>query len=233
MTINQVSTEENNTDSFKKEPKGIDTTIGLERANGNLDLYQDLIALFIKNHSKKWQEISDFMEKKEIEAASIRAHALKSAAGNIGAIKLFQIANALEKSLDNKELRVATGMINQLRTEHEKVIASAHQQLEMGKKRGKGAKDREGRFNREHEKRIKNDTASIETILSELMHSLWLGRIDAQNHFEKLKNAIDTSPYHVNTLILEELIEDYDFEAAQSILIDLMVAMGVEPPSLQ
>lgn len=84
--------------------EGVDTTAGLIRSSGNMDLYKKLLRRFAETYRD-----TDTVSKALCDADNtIRArniHTLKGVAGNIGAIELHQLSASLEQQLDNETLR--------------------------------------------------------------------------------------------------------------------------------
>ena len=81
---------------------GIDVTSGLERLRGNQPLYEKLLAEFYQQQKEDLVLLQGLLETGKWHEASQLLHALRGAAGNLGATRLDQLAAALEKSLNNQ-----------------------------------------------------------------------------------------------------------------------------------
>ena len=81
---------------------GIDVTSGLERLRGNQPLYEKLLAEFYQRQKEDLVLLHGLLETGKWHEASQLLHALRGAAGNLGASELEQLAAALEKSLNNQ-----------------------------------------------------------------------------------------------------------------------------------
>ncbi len=71
----------------------------LDRMDGDLDLLDRMIQLFIDTESETLFKIQNLINQGELAKASFLLHRLKGAAANIGAVKLFEAAEALENEL--------------------------------------------------------------------------------------------------------------------------------------
>ncbi len=88
--------------------KGIKTDSGLNRVNGNHELYCEILYKFYSDFSDVTTRITEALETNEKEAARHLVHAIKGVAGNVGAEELHAAADQLEKSIidDGNEISV-------------------------------------------------------------------------------------------------------------------------------
>ncbi|MGE5452030.1 MAG: response regulator [Acidobacteriota bacterium] len=104
----------------------LDTTDGLARCMGNLDLYRRLVKGFAKTQQDFGQRFSEAGD--DLDQALHLTHTLKGLAGNIGAKKLLTVANDLEQALHNGQDHQAA--LQQVLTELPLVLADIAQLLQ-------------------------------------------------------------------------------------------------------
>ena len=78
---------------------GIDTAVGLSRANGNVTLFKTLLDKFADNHGGCVVEIHAALKGGDPYLARRMAHTLKGVAGTIGALQLQALSEDVESSL--------------------------------------------------------------------------------------------------------------------------------------
>jgi PAS domain S-box-containing protein len=78
---------------------GLDTTAGLQRANGRVAYYVDLLRRFVKNHGNDGDRLSTLLATDDLVSAHRLAHTLKSVAATFG-------ANDLARAMANLELQL-------------------------------------------------------------------------------------------------------------------------------
>lgn len=78
---------------------GLDAQAGLQRSNGNRQLYFRLLRDFIDDSRNKWQMLLTALHADERATAINITHALKGVGGNLGFVRLHALAADLEASL--------------------------------------------------------------------------------------------------------------------------------------
>jgi two-component system sensor histidine kinase/response regulator len=78
---------------------GIDMNMGMLRCMQDADLYRELLAQFHQHYAKAASQLEDLLAAKKLEDAAFLAHAVKGAAGNLGADALSAAAGAVEDAL--------------------------------------------------------------------------------------------------------------------------------------
>jgi PAS domain S-box-containing protein len=96
---------------------GLDTARGLRALGGKAAAYVALLRLFANNHRDDPQCLQDALAAGHTEAAGQRLHALKGAAGSLGATALHAATLALEQALRGNETIVMPGLVASLQTE--------------------------------------------------------------------------------------------------------------------
>ena len=82
---------------------GIDQERGMSQLGGNAQLYHKLLVKFYEQYEAVNKQLDEFIEKGEQEEAIRLVHSVKGVAGSLGAMKLFEIADQLERKLRAKE----------------------------------------------------------------------------------------------------------------------------------
>jgi PAS domain S-box-containing protein len=83
---------------------GIDTHAGLATTQNNHALYHRLLLKFRNNYQNFAYDFQQAISADDIETAERLAHTLKGVAGNIGASKLYQLAQVLESEMNTDTL---------------------------------------------------------------------------------------------------------------------------------
>ena len=82
---------------------GIDQDRGLSQLGGNAQLYHRLLVKFYEQYAAVDKQLEELIEKGEQEEAIRLVHSVKGVAGSLGAMKLFEIANQLERKFRARE----------------------------------------------------------------------------------------------------------------------------------
>lgn len=77
----------------------LDLAAGLRLVRGNLESYRRILALFADGHGTDVQQIRAQIEQNDLAAAEKVVHALKGAAGNVGALPIHMLAATLDTAL--------------------------------------------------------------------------------------------------------------------------------------
>ena len=94
--------------------KIVDRAVLLERVDGDEELLQELIQVFLEDSSRLRQEIRDAVASGEAERLKIAAHTLKGAVGNFGAKPAVEAAQQLELMGKTGELSSARQALGKL-----------------------------------------------------------------------------------------------------------------------
>lgn len=76
----------------------------LERLDGDEDLYQEIIAVFLEDTPNQLEALKAALEAGDQEASRRYAHSLKSACANIGGDRMSQLARQMEHQADRGDL---------------------------------------------------------------------------------------------------------------------------------
>ena len=103
---------------------GLDTAIGLAALRGNVAVYLKLLRQFAGNHRQDAQALRQDLAAGRRDAARLRAHALKGAAGALGAIDLQATAAAIEQALRADDQAALSGeLLDALQSQQEALDA--------------------------------------------------------------------------------------------------------------
>jgi two-component system sensor histidine kinase/response regulator len=78
---------------------GLDTEAGLRRVLGRLDDYQQLLRTFVRDQGPAPELIAARLAAGDTDGAQALLHTLRGVAGNVGALKVTQLARQLEQAL--------------------------------------------------------------------------------------------------------------------------------------
>ncbi|MBE5954772.1 MAG: Hpt domain-containing protein [Lachnospiraceae bacterium] len=81
--------------SEKLRELDIDVSIGIKYC-GDVDFYREVLDIAYQVYLERYPQLSSYFENKDYRNYTIMVHAIKSGAANIGAIKLSNMAKALE-----------------------------------------------------------------------------------------------------------------------------------------
>jgi diguanylate cyclase (GGDEF)-like protein len=98
--INSVDNLENNKPSYLSKDllayyPGIDVVVGLANAQGDKDLFREILTLFYQDHGLDGEKLHKALLTGDVKSARFLTHTLKGVAGAVGAIDLFNILNSV------------------------------------------------------------------------------------------------------------------------------------------
>jgi len=86
-----------------KKIASIDFSTGLERVNGQWDVYAKTLRLTMREIEKSSRNLPEFLSADDMENFGIEVHGIKSTLANVGAMELSSRAFALENASDKQE----------------------------------------------------------------------------------------------------------------------------------
>jgi two-component system, sensor histidine kinase and response regulator len=81
----------------------LDLPAGLKLVSGKLPLYRRVLALFVQNHGGDAGRIAELIRHNDLATAGKLAHALKGAAGSVGASRIQALASELDATLKRED----------------------------------------------------------------------------------------------------------------------------------
>ncbi len=189
---------------------GIDIRLGLKRTGNKPSLYIDLANTFLKQYKNAGQQFKTMLIQRDFEATHRLAHIMQAGAGSIGAEKLRKQLIKIVELADSKTLN-SQHMFDFYR-EMNRVFESIGKLPEV-KKNGASQK----RWQSKTGNYADIDVAKVESLVAQLRSSLDEGAFDAKDQLNQLIEAL--SGHHMEiTGNMSELLDDYEFIQAQSLL---------------
>jgi len=180
--------------------EGLDVVDGLRRMNGRINAYVKLVRRFAELHKDDIDRVRDRLDQNDVTTAVLIAHTLKGAAGNIGAIELFDAAIRLEDTLKRGD---DTAIVAQAMTATEAclkaVAASILASLPMESAANQAP--------------IDVDPTDLERILNELEAALAASDVQAKQILESSASALRTALGDAHDLLSRQ-IREYLFPQA-------------------
>jgi two-component system sensor histidine kinase/response regulator len=108
---------------------GLDVATGLAQVRGKLTSYARILKLFADGHADDADRLRAFVAQGDLAATGLLAHALKGAAGNLGAREVQALAAALDAALKRGEAEAAQAPLARLAERLPRLIAALHAAL--------------------------------------------------------------------------------------------------------
>ncbi len=191
---------------------GIDTNYGINLIGGNLGDYYDVLSTFLYDGLKKLQNLNIPLEDQDLDTFRIEMHALKSAAGSIGAFDVSKKAMHLEDAAISKNTAYIYSNTRPFLTSFENLLSCIQEHLKL-KDSSFFIEKEEGDANllKDNLKEIENalttfDIDALEKLIQESLSYTWKGSID--DLLLNLKQAIDSFEYYQGREILEKVVSE-------------------------
>ena len=198
---------------------GINVDLGLARIGGNWSTYQFLLKLFHANHQHSAPEIQVALNQQDWSQAFYLVHTLKGSAGNVGAETLYQSAASLEQDLQNHS-----------QAPNPEVLATKSQTLSQDLQQVLESIETLPDEASEKVESVANpsviDTALVTSLLTEITQLLETDLAQAIAHLETLKQQVKGTPFQATVRAVEERLIEFDTDAAQSLLQDIIGELG-------
>jgi signal transduction histidine kinase/CheY-like chemotaxis protein/HPt (histidine-containing phosphotransfer) domain-containing protein len=197
------------------EVSDLDMDTALDRLNGNCDLYLKILASFARDYAEVHKEIGRELEAGLLEKAGTRVHAFKGVAGNIGATKVFQQAQALDEAIKQKRIDDAFQHLQALSKSLPPLAASLTElEAEPQLKEVQTVSDAPG------------DVQQVHTILEKLDELLIQNDIEARDLLEELKESIIHPEQKKCIQQIGRQLSKFDFDDAQKTLSGFQALLG-------
>jgi len=105
---------------------GLDLDAGLKLVRGKLESYRRILQIFVDSHGADVTRLTELIGQDDLVAAEQLAHALKGAAGNIGALPIHALSTTLDNALKRRDKSAAEAALMPL-AEHLTVLIAALQ----------------------------------------------------------------------------------------------------------
>ena len=200
---------EGNMPSSSAQLPGLDMARGLAQAGGNKKIYFSVLAKFLSNYASSVDDIRGALADNDTQTSRRLLHTLKGVAGNIGAHRLHDAAQALEDSRDAGSIE---GELHTLEESLQEVLTSiASQQHSKGTT---AASDEENEKPVDHSA-IQALTDTITTLLEE-------SDTEAEQHIEKLTALLKNTSLYPFGQELETRVGRYEFDEALEVMQQLI-----------
>ena len=187
---------------FNPALPGLDTADGLKRLGGNLQAYTGLIIRFGELHHSDLSQLSERLSQGDAKGATLIAHSLKGAAGNLGARGVMAAAASLEAAIktgDAAAIEKSTGLT-------EKALKPLIEAIRAASLDETAAPSE-----------IAPDGAELQRVLNELEAALTVGDVQANQLF-KASASLLQSTLGSHYAKLREQIADYLYPEALATL---------------
>ena len=92
-----------------------DSAEAFERVDNDKELFFELVDMFFEDYEEVIKGIEQAITSQESKPLEERAHSIKSALGNLGAMQAFNLALSLEKSGREESVDGVSGVFEQLK----------------------------------------------------------------------------------------------------------------------
>jgi len=198
----------------------LNVSLGLERVNGNLKLYKDLLTKFLNSNRDVTQQIKLSLDNKEFENAANIAHTLKGVSGNIGAEEIFFASKDMEFAIRQGKVELYGNLLGNLEEKMSNIITSIDNQIAFDHN------NKEDTFVRRKTTLNDVDISNIKPVIIELLTLLKKNYSSAVDRIEDMKNLVDADTYN-DLMQMENYVNDLEFEPAVVILEGIAKKFGV------
>lgn len=188
--------------------KGVDVESGLRCCGNNVDDYLHIIKVVLASGKVKVQELKKYAEEKNYEMYGIEAHAFKSVAASIGAIKQSDLAREHEFAVKDKHYDIVDKEYQKLINGYQRLLTQIQKVL-----------DKENDRKHNEEKKIEVDSFLWKRKVKETIHAIF--NFEQRQAKELLKELSGYKLPEKIALAVEQASEKmmvYEDEKAQKIL---------------
>jgi len=206
----QRHNEQTDTHILPDEIPGIDVAACLKNIGGNETLLKSLLLDFQQEFADPSAKIRILLDQGDRETAGRLAHNIKGASGNLFATSVYDAATRLDDALRQEHPDALPDLLNVFETKLNEVMASI-----AGLKQENAPTDDDADV----------DMAQISPLISELTGLLAANSMDADQCFQRLKEALHHPSVKQEMQQLELAINNFDFERAKSVLARIAQAL--------
>ncbi|MBF0301729.1 MAG: response regulator [Desulfamplus sp.] len=208
--------------------QGIDYKTAIKRLNNKPEMLMSILNDFRKNYADEPDKIEELLREGNFKDIQMKAHTLKGVAGYMGAEELLQSASKLEDFLKQNEDVIVDKtyiLIEALKQsikqtlEYLSVLPSSYIQRSQSSDI-QTEKNRDLPENRitDNQTLLKSNTYSSLDMLKKFMLLLRSGDATATDMFEEAQSILKHYGYNEELIIISELIDDIEYEAAGDIV---------------
>jgi len=196
---------------------GVDMAAGLKRVSGNKKLYRSLLQSFHRSNEQTVAQIQQALDGKDMDTARRLAHTVKGVAGNIGAMDIFDAAQALEIGIAKGDTNVAT-QLDHVDKVLEPVFASLKALF--------AEDDREDETGETSDSVDGVDVEALAPQLNELAGLLQISDTNAETVFEDIKKTFGKA-LPKETKALGQQIDMFDFNGALAVVKEIAETFSI------
>jgi len=186
--------------------EGLDMQGALERVGGNKSLLVTLLKRFSQTQAQSMERIKEFLEANDAKSAIREAHTLKGLAGNIGAQRLFEMAQTLEEHLKREDVEDLETYLYALESDLKMVIAHIDEAV----------------LPEDHPQEVVVDAARLDETLQRLEGLLNDLDSEATDCLDEIAPSLNALGYAQEVKTMQQHIANFDFEPA-SVLLNAIV----------
>ncbi len=202
-------------DVLPDELNGIDVSDALRRIMGNKILLRNIILDFCVVFSDAEGKIKTLIEQGDMTGAETLVHSIKGAAGNIGALKLHQVASEYDDKLRKKQTGALAKLHTKFALEFEKVLSNQTLLARLPVVSG----DTPVYVS-------EKESMELAMLIENLDKQLVDNSFDSADTFEKILN-IGCGPLENELKKLGNAINRFDFEEAITLLAEIRKKIGI------
>ncbi len=188
--------------------EGLDIAAGIQRAAGNIGLYEKLLKQFVSHHANDAMKIKEALAMNDIELASRLAHTQKGIAGNIGAESLYQITMKLELAIEKADQEALNTLLPQMKDMLQKITQGVQDTYLQQDHKEKQTKQDEPPM----------DHPALQVALTTLRDFLTEDDPEAIDFFMEKKDQLSQLMPSKTILKLEESLQKFEFETSLDVL---------------
>jgi len=198
---------------------GIDTHSAMKRVAGNKMLYSRILQGFAKENENFTVLLGQHLSRNNNKAAEHLTHALKGSAGNIGALRLYKIATALNNELKKSDCE--PGEVQKLFRDLSEELSHVLNSINTAKLPDKPVVSQRTKAARIDQTEFQNNLNDLRQYLSEY-------DARAEKAFESLKVSLTQSASETDLANIGNSIAHYDYDRALNILNKIIEQSGKE-----
>lgn len=210
---------------------GIALREGIDRCQGNHDLYLRFLSDFKREYSESDAELASLLGESSIEALKELAHKVKGLAANLGARELASTASEIEQSaikvteddsssdtLSDATRGAIQGLVEQFSVQLHIMISSIATLIEIQERHAQDFSNKPNNANvpTDHTERTHNP-AMIKEKLSEIQPLIKRQKLEAQSKAEALHDSLADNAHREKLIEIIEALDRFDFIAADAL----------------
>ncbi|MCP4273809.1 MAG: Hpt domain-containing protein [Gammaproteobacteria bacterium] len=200
----------NDEECFPHNLPGIDIESGVKKVSGNESLYKKMLVIMQKQYDNAACRIRDSIANGDLDTALLVAHNLIGVSGNLAANELNASASKLENAIINRKVADFPDLLNKLETDLNQVFKSVEILNDISSEVGIIT-----------DETTELDIENVRLIMIELSSLIKKNSLDVDNCLEDLKLNLEGLKFLEEIKKLEDYLDTYDYDDAQSVLLQI------------